>query len=86
MNYRGLRKTNRSKVLWAGSTTGYAAAISRGHCFNDGNKRTAHQSIDVCLDLHGIEITWTTEEAGNKIISLAQGLIHEDDLADWLRA
>ena len=64
----------------------YATAISRGHCFNDGNKRTAFDSMNFCLDLHGIEITWTTEEAGNKIISLAQGLIHEDDLADWLRA
>lgn len=63
----------------------YATAISRGHCFNDGNKRTAHQTMDVCLDLHGIEITWTTEEAGDKIIALAQGLIEEDALADWLR-
>jgi death-on-curing protein len=63
----------------------YATAISRRHCFNDGNKRTAHQSMDVCLDLRGIEITWDTEEAGNQIIALAQGVIHEDDLAEWLR-
>lgn len=33
-----------------------AVAISRGHCFNDANKRTAHQSMDVCLDLNGVEI------------------------------
>jgi len=63
----------------------YVTAISRGHCFNDGNKRTAHQAMDVCLDLHGIEITWDTEETGNRIIALAQGILHEEDLADWLR-
>ena len=63
----------------------YATAISRGHCFNDGNKRTAFDSMNFCLDLHGIEISWDTEEAGNQIIALAQGIIHEEDLADWLR-
>jgi death-on-curing protein len=63
----------------------YATAVSRSHCFNDGNKRTAHQTMDVCLDLNGIEITWDTVEVGNQIIALAQGVIHEEDLAEWLR-
>lgn len=63
----------------------YAAAISQGHCFNDGNKRTAHQSMDICLDLNGVEITWNTEEIGQQIIRLAQGLIDEDAMAQWLR-
>ncbi len=64
----------------------YATAIATGRCFNDGNKRTAHQSMDVCLDLNGIEITWVTEEVGDQIIRLAQGLIDGNDMADWLRA
>lgn len=63
----------------------YAAAISQGHCFNDGNKRTAHQSMDICLDLNGVEITWNAEEIGQQIIGLAQGLIEEDEMAQWLR-
>jgi death-on-curing protein len=63
----------------------YATAISRGHCFNDGNKRTAFESMNFCLYLHGINITWDTEEVGDRIIALAQGVIHEEDLADWLR-
>lgn len=63
----------------------YAAAVSQGHCFNDGNKRTAHQTMDVCLDLNGVEITWTTEETGQRIIALTQGLIDEQDFAQWLR-
>jgi death on curing protein len=63
----------------------YAMAIARGHCFNDGNKRTAHQSMDTCLTLNGIEITWNTAEIGEIIIRCAQGLMEDGDLADWLR-
>ncbi|WP_338549952.1 type II toxin-antitoxin system death-on-curing family toxin [Roseovarius phycicola] len=62
----------------------YAAAISQGHCFNDCNKRTAHQSMDVCLDINGVQIIWNTEEVGQMIIQLAQGLLNEDDMAAWL--
>jgi death-on-curing protein len=63
----------------------YATAIATGHCFNDANKRTAHQSMDVCLDLNGVQMTWAREEAGDWIIRLAQGLIDEDEMAAWLR-
>jgi death-on-curing protein len=63
----------------------YAMAIARGHCFNDGNKRTAHQSMDTCLTLNGIEITWSAEDVGKIIIRCAQGLMEDGDLADWLR-
>ncbi|MDO5630968.1 MAG: type II toxin-antitoxin system death-on-curing family toxin [Paracoccus sp. (in: a-proteobacteria)] len=63
----------------------YAMAIAQGHCFNDANKRTAHQSMDTALDLNGVQITWDATEAGNQIITLAQGLIDDGDLADWLR-
>lgn len=64
----------------------YAIAISQGHCFNDANKRTAHQTMDVCLDLNGIRIAWTAEEIGPQIIRAAQRLMDEGELADWLRA
>ncbi|MAM63060.1 type II toxin-antitoxin system death-on-curing family toxin [Maritimibacter sp. UBA3975] len=64
----------------------YATVIATGHCFNDGNKRTAHQAMDVCLTLNGIELDWHTEETGDLIIQVAQGRVHEDALADWLRA
>ena len=64
----------------------YAVAISQGHCFNDGNKRTAHQSMDVCLDLNGIQINWTATEIGPVIIRAAQRLMDEGELAEWLRS
>jgi death-on-curing protein len=63
----------------------YAIAIAQGHCFNDGNKRTAHQSMDVCLDLNGVQITWSHEDVGQAIIRAAQRLMDEGELALWLR-
>lgn len=63
----------------------YAMAIARGHCFNDGNKRTAYRTMHVCLELHGITVPWETEEIGQIIIRCAQGLMEDGDLADWLR-
>ncbi|MFM2410061.1 MAG: hypothetical protein RL481_889 [Pseudomonadota bacterium] len=63
----------------------YAMAVARGHCFNDGNKRTAHQTMDTCLDLNRVEITWNAEEVGQIIIRCAQGMMEDGDLADWLR-
>ncbi len=63
----------------------YAVAIAQGHCFNDANKRTAHQAMDVCLDLNGIQITWTATEIGPVIIRAAQRLLDEGEVADWLR-
>ena len=63
----------------------YAAAISQAHCFNDGNKRTAFQVMDLVLDLNGVQIPWKTELVGQKIVLLAQSTLDEIAFADWIR-
>ena len=63
----------------------YAMAVARGHCFNDGNKRTAFRTMNAALALNGIRIDWNTDEVGQTIIALAQGKLDDADLADWLR-
>lgn len=63
----------------------YAAAISQGHRFNDGDKRTAFQVMDVILTTHGLELDWDTEEAGQRMIELAQSRMDESSFAHWLR-
>lgn len=63
----------------------YAMAVARGHCFNDGNKRTAFRTMNAALRLNGVHLTWNTEEVGQIIIRYAQGLMEDGDLADWLR-
>ena len=63
----------------------YAAAISQAHCFNDGNKRTAFQVMDVVLDLNGVQMAWDTEVIGQKIVLLAQSKLDDEMFAEWLR-
>ena len=63
----------------------YAAAISQAHCFNDGNKRTAFQVMDLVLDLNGVQMAWDTELIGQKIVLLAQSKLDDVSFADWLR-
>lgn len=63
----------------------YAAAISQAHCFNDGNKRTAFQVMDLLLELNNVSMDWETDAVGEKIIMLAQTKIDEGEFGDWLR-
>jgi death on curing protein len=64
----------------------YAAAISQGHCFNDGNKRTAFRTMQMVLVANGKQLPEVSESViGDMIICLAQGLIDDGHLADWLR-
>ena len=63
----------------------YAAAVSQAHCFNDGNKRTAFQVMDLILDLNGINAIWDVEEVGQKIVLLSQSKLDDADFAQWLR-
>ncbi len=62
----------------------YAAAISQAHCFNDENKRTAFQVMDLILDLNGINVIWDVEAVGQKMVLLSQSKLDEADLAQWL--
>jgi len=64
----------------------YACYIAVGNAFNDGNKRTAFATMDICLAVNGIELEYDTEEVGNKIIKSAQGIIDESEFAQWLRS
>jgi death-on-curing protein len=64
----------------------YACYIAVGHCFHDANKRTAHTSMQLVLALNGISIQYDVAQMGEKIIAAAQGLIEEDELANFLRS
>ena len=63
----------------------YVTAISQAHCFNDGNKRTAFQVLELVLDLNGIQVIWDVEAVGQKIVLLSQSKLDEADFAQWLR-
>ena len=62
----------------------YGFALSRGHCFPDGNKRVALAIIDVFLRLNGLELVADELDAVDAIQALAAGDLTEDQLADWI--
>ena len=61
----------------------YAAGISSNHPFVDGNKRTALLVSFVFLDVNGLDIIATQEDAYLTILGLAAGEITEDQLTLW---
>jgi death-on-curing protein len=63
----------------------YAIAIAQGHCFNDGNKRTAYRVMQTVLDLHGLPFPQDETIIGPIIIRAAQRLLDEGELAHLLR-
>lgn len=63
----------------------YAVVIAQGHCFNDGNKRTAFRTMQIVLELNDLVLGYAATETGNQIIRAAQGRQDEGDLATWLR-
>ena len=63
----------------------YAKVVARGHCFDDGTKRTAFETMNVCLHLHGIAGPWTGTKVTDRIIALARGDLDAETLAHWLR-
>lgn len=63
----------------------YCVAIATGHVLNDAKKRTAHEAMDVCLVLNGVELDHQAQAAGDLIREVAQRRLDEEDLGAWLR-
>ena len=61
----------------------YAFGISSNHPFFDGNKRTALVVSVAFLDVNGLEVTATQEDAYLTILGLAAGEISETELTLW---
>jgi death-on-curing protein len=61
----------------------YAFGISSNHAFVDGNKRTALLVSFAFLDVNGLEVTASQEDAFLTILGLAAGEISEEQLAQW---
>ncbi len=63
----------------------YATVIARGHCFNDGNKRTAFRAMHMILRLNGDATVLGVSEVGPLIVALAQGAVDEGEIGAFLR-
>lgn len=61
----------------------YAFGVSANHPFVDGNKRVALVVSFTFLDVNGLEMCASQEDAYFAIMSLATGEMTEDELAGW---
>jgi death on curing protein len=82
----------RPRNIWAYAETSpslavlaaaYAFGVSSNHPFIDGNKRTALLVSFAFLDVNGLEVTASQEDAYLTILGLAAGEITEDQLGQW---
>jgi death-on-curing protein len=63
----------------------YAYGIARNHPFVDGNKRTALVAARTFLILNGVDLDATQDDKALTFLSLAEGAISEEELAEWIR-
>lgn len=82
----------RPKSLWVYSDSqpslarlaaAYAVGISSNHPFVDGNKRTALVVSFAFLDVNGLKLIASQEDAYLTILELAAGEVSEDHLTQW---
>lgn len=63
----------------------YGEAIAKGHCFANGNKRTALVSIIAFLFLNDMRLNVGQDRASDMIVLLAINLVTCEELSLWLR-
>ena len=60
----------------------YAVAIATGHCFNDGNKRTAFVAMDSFLRSNGVSIEMDQDIIVQMMVDTAAGQLGHEALAE----
>jgi len=63
----------------------YAFGIAKNHPFIDGNKRTAYVVMETFIIKNGFQLTASPSDKYTTFLSLAEGSLSEDELAQWLR-
>lgn len=81
---RNLRAYGKKKPSLPRLAAAYAFGIIKNHPFVDGNKRTALVIAFVFLDVNGIEINASEEDAYRVFMDLAAGSMSEQELAVWI--
>jgi len=63
----------------------YAFGFVRNHPYRDGNKRVGFLAMVTFLGMNGHELEASDAEVVAEILSLADGRVTEEELADWVR-
>lgn len=64
----------------------YAIAIAKGHCFNNGNKRTGMVSMIVFLFINNIHLHADNREIEEIMVDVVENRIEQKEFAIWIRA
>ena len=59
-------------------------SLIKNHAFVDGNKRTAHATIETFLVMNGYEIAAPSDEQAQIILDVAANIINRDNFTIWL--
>ncbi len=60
-------------------------SVVKNHPFVDGNKRVAHAAMETFLVLNGRELSASTDEQEQLMLSLAAGETSREALVQWLQ-
>jgi death-on-curing protein len=63
----------------------YAFGLVQIHPYRDGNKRIGFLAMVTCLGVNGMEFSAAEAEVVTAFVSLADGRLPEEALADWIR-
>lgn len=64
----------------------YAIAIAKGHCFNNGNKRTGMVSMIVFLFINNILLHADNRDIEEVMVDVVEDRIKQKELAEWIKA
>ncbi|MBI4179532.1 type II toxin-antitoxin system death-on-curing family toxin [bacterium] len=59
-------------------------SLIHNHPFVDANKRTAHETLRVFLQLNGLDITAADQVKFEFLVSIAENKLTVDQIAQWL--
>ncbi len=60
--------------------------LVRNHPFVDGNKRVGHASLEISLQLNGLEIMAEQEDQETIMLALAQGELTLESFTEWVKS
>lgn len=64
----------------------YGISIAKGHCFNNGNKRTALVSMLAFLYINKILVNASNSSIEELMVNIVLGTVEKEKLTTWLEA
>ena len=63
----------------------YGYGFAKNHVFHDGNKRISLTSMDIFLQINGLQLEADEADAVLTILDVATGVIGEGELSIWIK-